>query len=94
MHFVKYDPADDIKATKCPVLALGGTYDLQVEASANLARIKDICGSKSVTTKEYPDMNHMLQQCTNAKEGFNYGKIEQTIASEVLTDIATWILTQ
>ena len=94
MQFVKYDPADAIKATKCPVFALGGTYDIQVEASTNIARIKELCGSKSVTTKEYPGMNHMFQQCANAKEGFNYGKIEQTIASEVLTDIATWILTQ
>ena len=94
MQFVKYDPADAIKATKCPVFALGGTYDIQVEASTNIARIKELCGSKSVTTKEYPGMNHMFQQCANAKEGFNYGKIEQTIAPEVLTDIATWILTR
>ena len=94
MHFVKFDPTKSIKETKCSVLALGGTYDIQVEAYTNLARIKELCGSKSVTTKEYPDMNHLFQQCKNAKEGFNYGKIEQTIAPEVLSDITTWILSR
>lgn len=90
--FVKSDPSAAIKATKCAVLALGGSNDVQVEASTNLAAIKALCGSKSVTTKEYPGMNHLFQKCASPKEGLNYGEIEQTIAPEVLTDISTWLL--
>lgn len=40
--------------------------------------------------KAYPELNHMQQHCTtgNMQE---YATIDETVAPEVLADIATWI---
>lgn len=54
MNFIKYDPSDAIRAVKCPVYALGGSLDSQVDAGINLAAIRSLCGSKRVDTQLYP----------------------------------------
>lgn len=92
-NFIKYDPTEAIKAVKCPIFALGGTFDVQVDADTNLGAIKALSGSKRVETKSYPGLNHLFQHCASAMEGLNYGKIEETIAPEVLDDIARWLKT-
>lgn len=39
LHFMRYDPAQDLKQLKCPVLALNGEKDIQVDAAMNLTAI-------------------------------------------------------
>lgn len=92
IEFVKTDPTAALRALRCPILALGGSLDVQVDARACLARITKLCGKKRVTTKEYPGLNHLFQPCDSSQAGLNYGAIEQTIAPEVLSDISSWIL--
>ena len=91
VNFIKYNPESTLKAVKCPIFALGGTFDTQVDSSINLSAIKSLCGSKKVVTKEYPGLNHLFQHCTSLSESLSYDKIEETIAPEVLADIAAWI---
>lgn len=91
INFIKTDPADYLKRMKCPIFALGGSFDVQVEASSNLAAIKSLCVSKSVTTKEYPNLNHLFQHCTSKQEGLKYGEIDETFSTEVLADIVNWL---
>ena len=91
VNFIKYNPESTLKAVKCPIFALGGTFDTQVDSSINLSAIKSLCGSKKVMTKEYPGLNHLFQHCTSLSESLSYDKIEETIAPEVLADIAAWI---
>lgn len=91
IDFIKYDPTTDLHAVKCPVYALGGSYDVQVEASTNLAAIRAQCGSKCVETNLYPDLNHLFQQCQSGKDGMRYDKIDETISARVLEDITKWI---
>jgi pimeloyl-ACP methyl ester carboxylesterase len=89
--FVDYDPAADIKSTRCPVFALNGDRDCQVIASQNLNAIRQLLPkSKKNLVKEYPGLNHLFQHCTT---GFptEYGQIEETISPEVLDDVAKWI---
>ncbi len=95
-YFLINDPADYLKKVECPVLAMDGTKDLQVPAASNLAAIKKALtqgGNKRVTTKIFPDLNHLFQK---AKTGLpiEYGKIEQTFSPEVLEYMGDWILEQ
>ncbi len=89
--FIDYDPAADIAATRCPVFALNGERDWQVISSLNLTAIeRNLPKSKNNVTKEYPGLNHLFQHCTTGSMN-EYRKIEETIAPEVLSDIAEWI---
>ena len=89
--FIDYDPAADIAATRCPVFALNGDHDWQVISSLNLTAIERLLPkSKKNVTKEYPGLNHLFQHCTIGLMN-EYRQIEETIAPEVLSDIAEWI---
>ena len=89
--FIDYDPATDIAATRCPVFALNGDHDWQVISSLNLTAIERLLPkSKKNVTKEYPGLNHLFQHCTTGLMN-EYRQIEETIAPEVLSDIAEWI---
>jgi pimeloyl-ACP methyl ester carboxylesterase len=93
-YFLRYDPVPALEQVKCPVLALNGSNDLQVGAKENLSAISEALkkgGNKNVTIKEYPDLNHLFQECTTGLPA-EYEIIEQTISPEVLKDVAGWIL--
>lgn len=91
--FINYDPSSDITKTRCPVFALNGDRDCQVISSLNLAAIKRLLPSTEQNlVKEYPALNHLFQHCTTGLVT-EYGQIEETIAPEVLSDIAEWIQT-
>ena len=59
LHFMRYDPANALKNVKCPVLALNGEKDIQVDATMNLTAIQQRIsenGNKNVTVKAYPNL--------------------------------------
>jgi len=94
LEFLKYDPSLILRKVKCPVLALNGSKDLQVSAKENLTAIKtnlDKGGNDEVTIREYPNLNHLFQDCTTGSPA-EYGVIQQTISSQVLNEISRWIL--
>ena len=103
--FTEYDPADDIKATKCPVFALNGSLDKQVLPESNLNAIYNLQSTiynskpntqhltpntQHPTIKLYPGLNHLFQHATTGATT-EYNHIEETISEEVLRDIAEWI---
>ena len=96
LHFMRYDPAQDLKKLKCPVLALNGEKDIQVDAAMNLTAIQERVtgnGNKNVTVKAYPNLNHLFQTCEKGTLA-EYGQLEETINPEVLKDIIEWIRKQ
>ena len=96
LHFMRYDPAQDLKKLKCPVLALNGKKDIQVDAVMNLTAIQKRItgnGNKNVTVKAYPNLNHLFQTCEKGTLT-EYGQLEETINPEVLKDIIEWIRKQ
>ena len=84
-------PVDYLKQVQCPVLALNGDRDLQVEAASNLAGIKaGLLKSPSVTCRTLSGLNHLMQECeTGIVE--EYGAIEQTMSPQVLEMMAEWL---
>lgn len=96
LHFMRYDPAEDLKELKCPALALNGEKDIQVDAAMNLTAIQEKItgnGNKNVTIKAYPNLNHLFQTCEKGTLA-EYGQLEETISPEVLKDIMEWIKKQ
>ena len=90
-YFVEYDPAADIAATRCPVLALNGSLDSQVLPQSNLTAIRQHYTLHSkLSTKEYPGLNHLFQHAQTGATT-EYSTIEETISPEVLHDIVDWL---
>lgn len=89
--FLSLDPADDIRHAVCPVMALNGTSDLQVNCEVNLGTIRRLLPeNKQNLIKEYPRLNHLFQHCLTGNIT-EYAKIEETVSPEVLKDIVEWI---
>ena len=89
-YFLSANPADALAKVKAPVLAIGGSKDLQIDAKANLAAIKAaLANNQDVTIREFPGLNHLLQ---TADKGLvvEYGQIEETIAPSALSTIVDW----
>ena len=61
--FLNYDPSNDIKATTCPVMAINGDKDVQVDAAHNLKAIKELLpANKFSMVKSYPGLNHLFDE--------------------------------
>lgn len=93
-YFLRHDPRPVLAKVKCPVLAVNGTLDLQVEPLQNLGAIQATlknAGHKHFEIIELDGLNHLLQ---TAKTGAitEYGRIEETMAPAALETIADWIL--
>jgi hypothetical protein len=92
-YFLSTDPAVFWKAVKCPVLALNGDKDLQVNSELNLPAIKTAVisgGNKKVKTVILPGHNHLFQHCTTGAPA-EYTTIEETFSPEALDIITKWI---
>jgi len=96
VYFIKHDPAPVLQKVKCAVLAVNGDKDLQVPAQVNLVAIRAALekgGNKNVTTKVFPGLNHLFQECKTGSPA-EYAVIEQTISPAVLDEVSKWILKQ
>ncbi len=93
IYFLKADPTTVLEKIKCPILALNGSNDVQVNADENLNGIKLAAargGNKKVTVKKLEGLNHLFQESATGLPQ-EYGKIEQTMSPVVLDEVANWI---
>lgn len=96
LNILDYDPRPTLSKVTCPVLAVGGSKDLQVPAKENLAAIAGALkagGNKDFTVKEFQGLNHLLQPAETGSPS-EYGSIETTVSPEALTFVGDWILAQ
>lgn len=92
--FIDYDPAPALSKVKCPVLALIGEKDLQVDADQNLPTIEAALksgGNRNYTVKALPGLNHLFQTAETGSPS-EYATIEETMAPDVLKLVGDWIL--
>jgi len=85
---VGLDPAEYIRLIKCPMLAINGSIDTQVEAEPNVAVIRT--NAPKAKTEIFPQLNHLMQHATTG-DSSEYGEIKETIAPEVLKAIVSFI---
>lgn len=89
-HFLTVDVGKLLPKIKCPVLALNGTKDTQVDCDANTTRIEKGLALCKHSIKKIDGVNHLFQHC-NTGIVTEYQQIEETISPEVLQEVAKWI---
>jgi fermentation-respiration switch protein FrsA (DUF1100 family) len=92
-YFLAYDPTVALRKVRCPVLAINGEKDLQVDPTQNLPPIEAALkagGNTDYTVNELPGLNHLFQHCTTGAPS-EYSTIEETMSPEVLELVAGWI---
>lgn len=90
-HFVQLDLSQRLAEISCPVLALNGTKDTQVDCMLNLTALKNgLPASAHNDIRPLEGLNHLFQHC---KTGLTteYPQIEETFAPEALEQIAAWL---
>jgi pimeloyl-ACP methyl ester carboxylesterase len=94
-YFVSYNPVTDLRKVTCPVLAITGAKDTQVDAKTNLELISNVLTqsrNKDFKTVELPRLNHMLQTATTG-DLTEYSQIEETMSPMALNTITNWVKT-
>ena len=91
--FMIHDPATDWQGTRCPVLALNGSRDVQVDADLNLTAIAAALkrgGNRKFQTEKITGLNHLFQR-TKTGSVMEYMTLKQDFDSEALKIIAYWL---
>jgi len=87
-----YDPAASFKEVRVPVLALCGSKDLVVPPDLNLPVLRKLlANNRDVTVVEIPGLNHFFQHAETGSPQ-EFGRIEETMAPEVLSLVSNWIV--
>ena len=92
-EFLDFDPQPLLAKLQCPVLALAGDRDLQVDSLENVPLLRkayESSGNKDFTVVEIEGVNHLFQKAQSGSPAL-YGAIEETTAPEVLTAIGNWV---
>lgn len=91
LHFLTYNPAEAWKNVKCPVLALNGKKDLQVNYEINLDAIEKAVGKNvRFEKKAYDNLNHLFQHCVTGSPT-EYKSIDETFSEEAINDMIDFI---
>lgn len=93
-YFYDYNPSNEFKKVKCPVLAINGSKDIQVPADIHLTAIKEALKNgktKSFKIKEFKGLNHFFQKCSTCKMS-EYQNLDETFNPEALELVSNWIL--
>jgi fermentation-respiration switch protein FrsA (DUF1100 family) len=91
--FVVTDPAEALRKTKVPVLALIGEKDLQVPAGPNLAAIGAALkagGNSDFEVHQLPRLNHLFQTAETGRLS-EYGTLSETFNPDALALITRWL---
>lgn len=88
-HLLSVDVRPLLPQIKCPVLALNGKKDTQVNCQANLDALDKGLTAKHQTVA-LDNLNHLFQHCTTGNL-MEYQQIEETFAPEALQQIVEWI---
>lgn len=93
---VLFDPATVYSAVDVPVLAIGGGKDFVAPAKIHIpeiARVLCQASGKTVSTRVFPDLNHLLQE---ARTGYptEYASLTNTFSEQALNAIEKWLAGQ
>ena len=92
-YFLNYQPSTNLEKLKIPVLALNGTFDIQVTSDENLSAIE--AALKKGKNKKYevhalPNLNHLFQTAKTKVQ--TYDTIDETFSPEAANLVGAWIL--
>lgn len=91
--FLGLDLSASLSGITCPVMALNGTKDTQVQCDRNIAALEAGLPSNNRSVIRAEDgLNHLFQHCVTG-EVSEYKSIEETFSLEVLSEMIAWIKT-
>lgn len=91
-YFLALDMRPLLAKITCPVLALNGTKDTQVEYESNLSALRGgLPANEQNRIESVEGVNHLFQHCKTGAVT-EYREIEETISPAVLELIIRWIL--
>jgi dienelactone hydrolase len=85
-----------LSKTRCPVLAVFGGKDLQVDATPNRAAVERAlaaAGNRQVRVEVFPDANHLYQKAVTGGVD-EYARLEKAFVPGFLDLLSSWILAQ
>lgn len=86
-----FEGATDFSQNSCPVLAIYGDKDQEVNANESLEKLTNLF--PDAQTVVFPGLNHLMQHALTGSPD-EYNKIEETFAPEVLSEIGRFIQKQ
>ena len=90
-RFIAVDVRPLLPQITCPVLALNGTKDIQVNYETNLEALRNgLNGHPTNMIQEVEGVNHIFQTCATGSVN-EYKAIEETISPDVLKTIISWL---
>ena len=89
-HILSIDVRPILGNIKCPVLAINGKKDMQVDCVKNISALQHGLTNCKPTIISLGNLNHLFQHCTTGNF-LEYQQIEETISNEVLTTISAWL---
>ena len=87
------DMSKSLPKIKCPVLAINGKLDLQVDHTYNLGVLEKGLANCKHKIVAFEGLNHLFQHCKTGSPN-EYSEIEETISPEVLEVMTDWIRQQ
>ena len=87
------DMSNSLANIKCPVLAINGKLDLQVDPTYNLGVLEKGLTNCKHKIVAFESLNHLFQHCKTGSHT-EYSEIEETMSPEVLDVMIDWIRQQ
>ena len=90
-YFIAMDARPLLESITCPVMALNGTKDTQVDHESNLGALRNGLPVNAKNQVEpIEGVNHLFQHCQTGA-ATEYRDIEETISPEVLEKMVQWL---
>jgi pimeloyl-ACP methyl ester carboxylesterase len=92
-YFLNYQPSTNLEKLKIPVLALNGTFDIQVSCDENLNAIEAALKkgkNKKQEVHALANLNHLFQTAKTKVQ--TYDTIDETFAPDAANLVGSWIL--
>ena len=91
IKFLSLDMRPLLGGIQCPVLAINGTKDIQVDCESNLGALRDgLPANPKNKIEAIEGANHLFQHCTTGAVA-EYRNLEETFAPEALELMARWM---
>ena len=89
-HIFSLDIRQELPKITCPVLAMNGKKDMQVDCEKNISALQDGLLNCKPTIVPFDGLNHLFQHCTTGNV-IEYQQIEETISVDALKTILDYI---
>lgn len=91
--FIQFDPRTAYARNELPILAMGGSKDVQVDARGNLALLTRLTApsGRPAEVRIHDGLNHLFQPAVSGAPD-EYGVIDVTFDPKALSELVDWVV--